>query len=173
MRSINYPLGVPHLPRASFEALQLDNHLLSLCCTLLRSIIGAGVIFWADHPSSSWLWHQRPVKRLVQRRSLNVINIDRCMWGSPWQKSTRFIANLPEPFSSSFCSNHSGSSSHFHTRLRGRQFGSPWTRIASQLPASLANAMAVRCSFACGWRTTDINWQEAQERALAARSHHA
>ena len=95
-----------------------------------------------ENPATSWLGELPETRRFMKFKNVKLFTTEFCQWGTPWRKSTKFLAchlNLD------FLDNNRCTSSQLCKRTgrpHQREDGTFWTSVAESYPNKLCNALA-------------------------------
>ena len=101
---------------------RLGNLLLRHSLMIVESCILSNTFVTLENPKSSLLWLMPGIKRVLRRRSVNLVTLDQCEFGLrdpisslPYRKGTNILSNMP--LLSNMCRKCSGS--HVHQEVLG------------------------------------------------------
>ena len=137
-----HPMGIPSLAELQRAKVEVGHLQLSFTLKLVRQCLKSGVLFWIEHPDSSWFWRMPGELSWEPLMSSGVIadyRTDQCRWGTAWRKRTRFRTNSHIKGQSTFCRCKCK-----HVVLRGRcpDRKMNFTKLAESYPRKLCHGLA-------------------------------
>lgn len=149
LRSSTCPLGLPDLSPDDRVKVNEGNMFMLFSVTVLNLALALQIFFSMENPTSSRLWLCPAVARLLRKKQVHQQQVEFCMFGAMWRKSTRFVSvhfGL-DPLSHyrcigarRGCCTRSGKR---HFMLAGQnEAGQWWTKIAEPYPHRLCTLLA-------------------------------
>lgn len=149
LRSNLHVLGLPDLRPADQVKVDEGNLFMKFSVAVLKLGCQLHIPMTMENPRSSRLWLCPQVQQLIRRKFVTQTTVEFCMFGTPWRKSTTFLAvhvslELLQPFrcigSKRGICKHSGRS---HLALAGQNAKGQWlTKIAEPYPNKLCQKIA-------------------------------
>jgi len=94
-RSFAFPAGKPDLSPTMALKVTIGNQQAKWVAQVFHQCLDLGVGIWVENPHASWLWKQRPWRKILSDPRVGMFLTDACAWGTKWRKRTRFVTNLP------------------------------------------------------------------------------
>ena len=92
IRSLEYPLGLPHISGIDLEKLSVGNLLAAFSASVLMLCLRLGIPGVVENPGGSKLWNLPCFRDVAARQGSSWSTHDYCMDGTPWRKRTGLLS---------------------------------------------------------------------------------